>query len=213
MDASLDNIMSVEPSNLDRDMAVIRKRRGLDAIHNGDEQPPVKRIPLDSPSLMRITSGGIPLGRMTRLWGPPSSAKSLIGWMIIKAAQDMVTARFPHGLETVYYNIEKQYEEDFTKGQGVDVKRMKVVESDITEDVAREMQLLLKSAHVHVVDSTSESIPQDRLNKDPGDWDVGLDIRVWNKCLGYIQNAMDKDDNAIIFIDHAGKDFKTKSEF
>lgn len=195
----------VSPENLDRDIALIKKRMGDDAIHTGDKQPPVDRIPLESPALMRITSGGIPLGRMTRLWGPPSSGKSILLWAIFKAAQSI-------DLGVCYYNIEKQYDPIFTKNLGVDIEKMQVVESTITEDIARTCQLLLGSIPIHAVDSCSQSVPQDRLNKDPGDWDVGLDVRVWNKCLDYMHTAMDKDKNAIIYVDHSSKDFKTHVE-
>lgn len=195
----------VDVSNLDRDMAVIRKRRGTKAIINGDEEPAVTRIPLDSPGLMRITSGGIPLGRMTRLWGGPMSGKSLFGWEIIKQAQKL-------DLGTCYWDIEKQYSKEFTEYLGVDVKKMKREDAEIIEDIAREIQLLLGSIHVHILDSCSEGKPQDRIGKDPGDWDVGLKVRVWEKAWEYIMNALDKQDNAVIAIDHASKDFTTKSE-
>jgi hypothetical protein len=69
--------MPVNADLLDADLAAIRERRGIDAIRRGSEQPPVDRIPLPSPALMRITSGGIPLGRITRLWGDPSTGKAL----------------------------------------------------------------------------------------------------------------------------------------
>lgn len=204
--------MSVSPENLDRDIAAIKKRRGMNPLKLGSDQRPIDRIPIDSPALMRITSGGIPLGRITRLWGGPSSGKSLLGWMIIKASQEFKISKFPLGLETCYWDIEKQYEPNFTRDLGVNIDRMHINESDIIEDIAREIQLLLGSIHVHVLDSCSEAKPQDRLAKDPGDWDVGLKIRVWEKALEFIMNALDKEENAIIAIEHASRDFKTKSE-
>jgi len=203
----------VLPENLDQDLAKIRdKYKDADVIHNGDEQSPVGRIPLPSPALMRVTSGGIPLGRMTRLWGSPSSGKSLISWMIIKAAQELKSKQFPKGLETCYHNIEKQYDPVFTAARGVDTKRMKVSEGDIIEEVASKLQLLLGSVHVHVLDSCSQATSQDTLAKDPADWDVALEVRVWKKSLHYIHNAMDKDENAIVYVDHVSVDFKTQRE-
>jgi RecA/RadA recombinase len=142
---------------------------------------------------------------MSRFWGPPSSAKTLLLYCVFKSAQAL-------SKNCVYFNVEKQYDPIFTKALGVDTDKLLVLESDITEDIARECQLLLGSNHIIGIDSCSQSIPQDRMNKDPGDWDVGLDVRVWNKCLDYIHNAMDKDENAVIYIDHSSIDFKTKSE-
>jgi RecA/RadA recombinase len=198
--------------NLERDIALIRKKRNRDVVRKGSDISPITRIPLDSPGLMRITSGGIPLGRITRLWGGKSSAKSLLGWSIIKGAQEILHPKYPEGLTTCYYDVEKIYEPTFTKSLGVDIVKLHIVETDIIEDIAEEMQLLLGSRHVHLIDSCSEAKPQDRLNKPAGDWDVGLKIRVWEKAFEYIMNAMDKTENAIITIDHASKDFMTKSE-
>src|ERR1700722_2956882 len=172
----------------------------------------IKRIPLESPALMRISSGGIPLGAVTRLWGGPSSGKTLLSYGIIKAAHDLKTETFPNGLECCYHDIEQQFSLEFARDLGLDTSRLIRQEGDIIEDIAFELQTLLKSIHLHVLDSCSEAKPQDRLNKHPGDWDVGLKIRVWEKAWEYISNSMDKQENAIIAIDHASKNFTTKSE-
>lgn len=203
---------SVCVENLERDIALIRKNRGKTAIQTGAEQPPVNKIPLDSPALMRITSGGIPLGRVTRVWGPPGGGKSRIAYLIAKAAQELRAPNFPVGLVVCWHDIEKIFSVEYAKFVGMNVNTLLIREGDIIEDIARELQLLLGSVHVHVLDSVSEAKPQDRLNKDAGDWDVGLKIRVWEKAFEYIMNAFDKNDNAIIQIDHATKNFQTKSE-
>lgn len=204
--------MPVCVENLSRDIEIIKKRRGAKAIRLGSDQPDLDKIPLDSPAMMRITSGGIPLGRVTRLWGGPGSGKSLFAYSIIKSAQELRTTKYLEGLSTAWYDVEKVYEKNFAKFLGVDPTKLHIVEGDIIEDIGREMPLLLGSIHVHVIDSCSEGKPQDRLNKDPGDWDVGLKIRCWEKSFEYIMNALDKEENAVIAIDHASKDFKTKAE-
>lgn len=204
--------MPVDISNLDRDIEVIRKRRGKHSIHTGSEEPSIIKIPLESPALMRITSGGIPLGRITRVWGGPGGGKSRIAYLIAKSAQDLRGPNFPVGLMVCWHDIEAVYSKEYAEFLGLNIDALLIREGDIIEDVARELQLLLGSVHVHVLDSVSEAKPQDRLNKDAGDWDVGLKIRVWEKAFEYITNAMDKQENAIVTIDHASKNFQTKSE-
>lgn len=196
--------MTVDISNLDRDIALIKKRRG-NVIGKASDEPPITRIPLESPVLMRITSGGIPLGAVTRLWGGPSSGKTLLSYDIIKAAHNLRSSDYPIGLESCYYDIEGQYSREFTEELDLDNERLLLREGDVIEDIAFEMQTLLQSVHVHVLDSCSEAKPQDRLNKHPGDWDVNLNIRVWEKAWQYISNKMDKRDNAIIAISHISK--------
>lgn len=202
----------VDSSQLDADIALIRERRA-DSVRRGDAQEPVDRIPLPCPSLMRITGGGIPLGRITRLWGDPGTAKTLISFLIIAAAQQMKTDRFPNGLETGFWNVEKQYDEIHARNLGVDTKRMLLEEITLIEDIAREMEILLPSCHVHVIDSASAATCVDELATDAADWTRAIDARAWKRAIRRIDNALDKDDNAVIFIDHAGRDQTTKQEF
>lgn len=199
--------MPVDHKLLDADLAAIRKNRGKDAIHMGDEQPEVDRIPLDSPALMRVTGGGIPLGRVSRIWGKRSSGKSHLGWMAIRCAQQM-------DLLCAYWNVEKQYDKIHTRDNlGVDVKKLFIGQSTIIEEITREMDLLMRSIDVHVVDSTSFATSADEIAGDPGDWHRGLDARVWKKGIRRINNRLDQNGNAVILIDHAGTDQMSKVEY
>jgi RecA/RadA recombinase len=192
----------VMTENLERDIEIIRKKRGPKAIYTTYEEPPIYRIPFDSPGLNRITSGGIPLGRITRFWGGPMSSKSLLAWQIVRKAREM-------DLAATWWDIERQVSKEFAEKMGC--KGIHIETARIIEDITRELQLLLGSVHLHVLDSCSEAIPQDRCNKDPADWHIGLDIRVWNKCWEYIMSAMDKNENSIIAIDHAKSTFSPSS--
>lgn len=205
--------MPVDASTLDADLAVIRERRGVGAIRRGDEQLPVDRIPLASPAIMRITGGGIPLGHITRLWGDPSTGKTHLGYLIIAAAQQLKTKRFPKGLETAYWNVEKVWDAEHARNLGVDTKRMLLEEVTIIEDIAREMELLMGSVHVHVLDSASAAVCIDELAGDAEDWTRALDARAWKRAIKRIHNKMDKDDNALVLIDHSARDQTTKQEF
>src|SRR5665213_3886066 len=182
----------VDVGNLEADIKLIRERRGADAVRQGDEQPPVDRIPLPSPSLMRITSGGIPLGRITRLWGDPGTGKSLVSFFIIAAAQ-------AQGKNAAYWNVEKVYDEVHARNLGVDTKALLVEEITLIEDIAREMEILLASCHVHVVDSASAATCVDELAGDAADWTRAIDARAWKRAIRRIDNALDPNDNALIF--------------
>lgn len=202
----------VDASQLDADMKIIRDRRGEDAIHNGHLTQRVQKLAIPSPGLMRITGRGIPIGRMTRLWGGPSTGKSLVGWMIIRAAQELETEMFPDGMEATYWNVEKQYDPIFTQERGVDIERMMVEEVTIIEDIAGEMQLLMRSCHLHVLDSASFAISREELAADPDQWHRALDARAWKRAINRIHDAMDKEENMLVAIDHAGHDQVTGSE-
>jgi RecA/RadA recombinase len=202
----------VDISTLDSDLALIRDRRE-ESVRRGDEAIPVDRVPLPSPSLMRITSGGIPLGRITRLWGDPGTGKTLLSLMIIAACQQLRTARFPAGLETAYWNVEGVWDDNHGKRIGVDTKRMLLEEIILIEDIARELEILLKSCHAHVIDSASAAICIDELATDAEDWTRAIDARAWKRAIRRIDNAMDHDENIVVFIDHSSRDQTTKREY
>jgi RecA/RadA recombinase len=202
----------VDASQLDEHIKTIQERRGNGAIHDGSDTQRVQRLALPSPGLMRITGGGIPLGRMTRLWGMPSTGKSLIAWMVIRAAQELSNDRFPNGLESCYWNVEKQYDPIFTGERGVDIDRMKIEEVTVIEDIAAEMQLLMGSCHLHVIDSASMAIARDELASEADQWHRGLDARAWKRAINRIHDAMDKEENILVAIDHAGQDQITGKE-
>lgn len=199
--------MPIDPSLLDDDLKILRKKYGQDAVHKGSEQPDIRRLELRSPALNRITGGGIPYGRITRLWSQPSAGKSHVGWEIVRAAQEAK-------LQVVYWNIEKQFDEVHCRAHlGIDTDALKIGEVSTIEDFTEQMELLMRSTHVHIVDSCSQATSREELAADVGDWQRALDARVWKKSIKRISARMDKQEHIIVLISHAGQDMQTKSEY
>jgi RecA/RadA recombinase len=197
----------INPELLEEDLKVLRKKYGADSFHRGSEQPEVRRLVLDSPALNRVTGGGIPLGRITRLWGMPGASKSHIGWEIVRAAQRLE-------MGCAYWNIEKQFDELHCRVHlGIDTKKLFIGQVNTIEDLTEEMELMMRSIQVHVVDSTSFATSREELAADVGDWFRALDARVWKKSIKRINARMDKDEHVIVLISHAGQDMQTKSEY
>ena len=211
--------MPVDPSLFDRDAEILRQRHGPDVVQSGSEVLAIERIPVDSPSIMRITSGpdldgnivgGVPVGRVTRIYGNESSGKSLFCWNIIKNAQQYRSPRFPDGLSCCLWDTEKQYDPVFVRKQGVDTDALKIVRLDIIEDIAAAMELLLRSIHLHVIDSASFATPLEELVGKQGDKDpqyqvqVGAHARAWKRAINRIHHAMDPSRNVLLITDHVG---------
>lgn len=193
----------IDPSLLDRDMEVIRQRRGPDAIRMGNEVAPRTRIFMpEFPTLMRLTStpngeAGIPRGAVTRIYGPPSSSKTQLAYWIIRAAQQM-------GLICCYWNIEGQYDEEYARSIGIDTSKLVLRDTDVIEEIAEEMEILLASIHLHVVDSASFASSIEQLAAKPSDWrkDRGIHAAAWKSAIGRIHHRMDKTQSVVIVIDH-----------
>lgn len=195
----------IDVSLFDEDMKALRKKYP-DAIHLGSSYPEVRRLEFDEPALNRITGGGIPMGRMTRLWGQPSSGKSHVAWLIVKAAQKA-------GLKVVWWDIEKQFDPVHTAELGIDLDALRIGDAESIEDFAEQMEVVMRSTHVHIVDSCSEASSRDELAADVGDWQRALDARVWKKVIKRLNARMDKQEHIIVLISHAGIDMKTQSEY
>lgn len=194
-------------------MEIIRARRGPDSIRMANEVQSLERIPIPFPTLMRITSGGIPCGRVTRIHGNPSSGKTQIAYWIIAVAQAYRSARFPDGLKCCYWNIEGQFVEEYAASIGINTSELVIQEGDIIEDIAGELELLLASIHLHVIDSASFASPKDEIAGKPHDWSPrALHARAWKQAISKIHHRMDKDHNILIVIDHETEDMKGHTE-
>lgn len=204
--------MTIDVSLLDRDIELIRQKRGPDAIRMGNTQIDRERIVLPFPTLMRITSGGIPIGCVVRVHGGPSSGKTQLSYNIIREAQNHRSKRFPKGMNCCYWNVEAQFDKNYVASLGVDTDELVLMETDVIEDIAEAMEVLLTSVHLHVIDSASFATPADELAAKPGDWQRALHARAWKRAINRIHHRMDKDSNTIVIIDHEAMNMQGFSE-
>lgn len=200
----------VDPSMLEKDIAAIKKRRGDNSIRRGDETTPIERIPLESPTLMYITTGGVPIGRITRLYGQKSTGKTHLGYLIMAAAQAMRTERFPVGMECCYWNVEGIYDAKHAAHLGVDTKRLHLRDTKIIEEISGDLEVLVRSVHLHVIDSTSNAKCIDELAAEPEEWQIGLNAKAWKRAMNRVDARFDGDENVIILISHVGEKIDVK---
>lgn len=195
--------MPVDPSTLDKTMADIRQLFSTDArreggtgipIMMGSDEPVLQRIPTGSHMLNWALNGGIPVGRWSRMYGGFSSGKTLTTYRVIANAQAM-------GMTCAYYNIEKRYDPVFARACGVDTDKLVLVPGSIMENIGTKLESLLKSVHLHVLDSCSSATSIEELQADIRDWQMGLKARVWGKIFYKVLERFDERENCIIIID------------
>lgn len=204
----------VDTSLLDSIIAEANKKYGEEVIHPGDKTAPVYRIPWDSLELNLATYGGAPMGRVIRLWGGPSSCKTLLALGLAKQAQQHRSDRFPSGLTVAYYNSEGTYDPVFTRDiMGVDIKKpaFTIIEKNVIEDISRNLDSLLSAVHIHIIDSTSFAQSVHQLGKKKESRQPGLDAQAWKDALRSAEFHMDKEENMIIVISHDAVDFNTNA--
>lgn len=201
----------VDPTLLDASINAIKAAykgsggHGADDVHLGVDQPSVRKIPFTSPSMNYATTGGVPLGRVSRFFGGFSSGKSLTSWDVIKNAMLM-------DLTAAYYNIEKQFEPEFTAGQGVDLEKLLIVEGTTIEEIGTKLEQLMKAVHVHILDSCSSAVSIEELGADIEQWTVALNARVWGKVLRRTMERLDINEHAIVLVDQVRDVFGGKGD-
>lgn len=185
--------MPLEPENLEKVLAAIKKNYGDTNIRYGSEFPDVKRIPTGSPELDAATHGGIPLGRWSHFYGPPGGAKTLTSWNVIKEAQKM-------GLTCAYYNIEKQFLPSWVERKGIDLSKLHVIEGTTIEEVGAKLESLLGVINLHVLDSLAQAVSIDELAGKTEEWKPGIQARAWGKVLRRANERFDDEENCVIMI-------------
>lgn len=186
------SLTMVDPTNLDEAIARIRKRYGAEAVMPASQKSEVKRIPFGDIQLDWATDGGVPLGRWSHFYGPESAGKSLLSLKVIGNAQRM-------GMSAAYYDVEKTFVPSWAQKMGVDIDKLLVLRPTVIEDIGAQLELLMQSINVHVIDSIAAASPMDELAANLEDWHIGLGARTWNKVLRRIQHVIN-DDNSVILI-------------
>jgi protein RecA len=196
----------VDPSQLENAMAAVAREYGKESIRKGGvSQGPIDRIPTGSLELDVATNGGIPMGRITRMWGAPSSGKSFTAWKVVEQAQKM-------GKTCVYYNVEKSYDEAYTKSLGVDTDKLIVRDATVIEDIGATMEYLLPVAHLHVIDSATMAMAREEMTADIDQQFIAIKPRTWARVLGRAHDLFDQNENAAIVIDQARDAFGYSNE-
>lgn len=190
----------VDPSQLDRALAQIKKEYGEDAVRLANSYPDPQRISTGSLELDIVTGGGYPVGRIIHEYGGQFSAKTLIAYKVIANAQAM-------GQECVLYDAEKQFNENHAKRQGINTDKLIVIEENTIEDLGTKMENLMGAAHLHVVDSIPATVSMDELAAGNDEWRPGIGARAWGKTLRRIQDRFDSKENTLILINHVGMVF------
>lgn len=195
----------IDPSKYDEIVSKIGKKY-VDALKKGSEIENPQRLSTGSLELDLAMGGGVPIGRVTRLAGPYSSGKSLLGWSIIRSAQAL-------GMKCVYYNVEKQYSPDFVASRGVDIDDLLVVDLTSIESIAEACESLLGVAHVHVIDSTKAAISEEVLAASVRDWRPGIEARTWGKAFAFLNERFSYTENILLLIDQVRiKNFQTGTQ-
>ena len=166
---------------LDNALYQIEKQFGKGAImrlgsHEAEEIP---AIPTGALSLdLAVGVGGIPVGRVTEIYGPESSGKTTLALHIIAEAQK-------RGGTAAFIDAEHALDISYASRLGVDVDDLLVSQPDYGEQALEIAQVLISSnaVDVIVIDSVAALVPRAEIDGNVGDQHVGLQARLMSHAL------------------------------
>ncbi|MDX1775878.1 MAG: recombinase RecA [Desulfobulbales bacterium] len=183
---------------LDNAMYQIEKQFGKGSImrlgsHKAEEVP---AIPTGALSLdIAVGVGGIPLGRVTEIYGPESSGKTTLALHIISEAQK-------RGGTAAFIDAEHALDVSYAGRLGVDVDDLLVSQPDYGEQALEIAQVLISSnaVDVIVIDSVAALVPRAEIDGNVGDQHVGLQARLMSHALRKFTGILKRSNTALIFI-------------
>ena len=183
---------------VDSAMFQIEKQFGKGSImrlgsHEVEEVP---AIPTGALSLdIAVGVGGIPVGRVTEIYGPESSGKTTLALHIIAEAQK-------RGGIAAFIDAEHALDVSYAGRLGVDVDDLLVSQPDYGEQALEIAEVLIRSnaVDVIVIDSVAALVPRAEIDGNVGDQHVGLQARLMSHALRKFTGILKRSNAALIFI-------------
>lgn len=182
---------------LDAALTDINKRYGDGAILRlGDAQNmDIATIPTGSLTVdIALGVGGIPMGRITEIYGPESSGKTTVCLSVIAEAQK-------RGGVCAFVDMEHALDPAYAERIGVDLDRLYISQPDTGEQALEITESLVRSGalDVIVVDSVAALVPRAEIEGEMGDAHVGLQARLMSQALRKLSGAIKHANSAVMF--------------
>lgn len=156
----------------------------------------VEHISTGSVSLDWATGGGIPKGRITELYGPYSSGKTLIALKTIAEAQKQ-------NIPCVFIDAELSFEKEHAQAAGVDLDKLILVQLSAGEkmfDLIRKFVTEIPTGLI-IVDSVAAIVPEYEDSNETDKQTMALTARLMSKGLRIINGINNPNVGwAVVFI-------------
>ena len=174
MDKDQEKAARARESALGGALTQIERQFGSSIMRMGDGAAvAVSAIPTGSLSLnVALGVGGLPRGRIVEIFGPESSGKTTLVYVIAEAQR--------MGGICAFIDAEHAMDPLYAKRIGVDVDELLVSQPDHGEQALEIADLLIRSGAIDVVaiDSVAALTPKAELEGAMGDQTVGLQARM-----------------------------------
>ena len=183
---------------LDSAIGQITKTYGQGSIMRLGENSKMSVSAVSTGSLtldLALGIGGVPKGRIVEIYGPESSGKTTIALHVAAEAQKA-------GGVAAFVDAEHALDPVYAKALGVDIDNLLVSQPDSGEQALEITEALVRSGAVDVlvVDSVAALVPQQEIDGDMGDSNVGVHARLISQAMRKLSGVIAKSNAVVIFI-------------
>lgn len=160
----------------------------------GGVLPKIPVIPTTSIKIDRaIGVGGIPIGRITEVWGEEGCGKSSFALHVTAEAQKM-------GIPCLYVDGEQAFDQGYAKSLGVDVDSLYFSQPDYLEQALGITESFLREGAFIVFDSTNSLPSRAESEQDFGESHMGLAARIYSQALRKLNPILKEKQGTLLFI-------------
>jgi recombination protein RecA len=143
----------------------------------------------------RILGGGIPRGRITEIYGQPSSGKSSLALLIAAQCQR-------EGGRAAYIDAEQTFDKSWARRLGADPESINFAQPECGEDALDILHTFIKSEAIDlvIVDSVAAMVPRVEAEGEIGKSYMGLHARLMSQGLRIINPAVSRTSCAVVFL-------------
>lgn len=138
---------------------------------------------------------GYPKGRIIEIYGPESSGKTTLALHAIAEVQKA-------GGKAAFIDAENAIDPNYAKNLGVNIDDLILSQPDSGEQGLEITEVLIRSGAIDlvVVDSVAALVPQQELDGEMSDQQVGLQARMMSKAMRKLSGVMNRSNTTVIFI-------------
>ena len=193
MDRQVDRQKALEMA-----MGQIDKQFGKGSVMKMGDRPQmdIEAISTGALSLdLALGIGGLPKGRVVKIYGPESSGKTTLAMHVVAEAQRM-------GGICAYIDAEHAVDPVYARQIGVDVDELLISQPDTGEQALEITDMLIRSGAIDVVviDSVAALTPKAEIEGEMGDTHVGLQARLMSQALRKLTANLNRTNTICIFI-------------
>jgi recombination protein RecA len=183
--------------NIDLALSSITKQFGEGSIMRLGSNTKMQVETMSTGSLaidMATGVGGLPLGRITEIYGPESSGKTTFCLSVIAEAQR-------RGGLAAFIDVEHALDPKYARIVGVNLDDLLVSQPDSGEDALNIMETLIRSNSIDVIilDSVAALVSRQELDGAMGDATVGSQARLMSQAMRRLTAVVSKTKCVCIF--------------